>query len=74
MAKLSTKARKAIPAGKFALPGGKFPVENKSHARAALSGASHSLAVGNISPAQAATVRHKAEQVLGETDSTYHNK
>lgn len=73
MTVLTAKARKDIPSSKFALPGGRFPVENPVHARAALSGASRSLAKGNITPEQAATVRHRAESVLGETDSTYHN-
>lgn len=36
MAKLTTKARKTIPAGKFALPGRRYPIEDKSHARNAL--------------------------------------
>jgi hypothetical protein len=73
MAVLTAKARKAIPPSKFALPGGKFPIENKKHAKAAKSLVGRSLAKGNITPAQAATVRHKASAVLGETDSTYHN-
>ena len=74
MSALTAKARKNIPSDKFALPGGRFPVENKSHARAALSGASRALGVGNITPAQAAKVRHKADCVLGNADSTYHNQ
>jgi hypothetical protein len=72
MAVLTAKARKAIPPGKFALPG-KFPIEDKAHAVAAERLVGRSLAKGNISPAQAATVKHKAAHVLGETDSTYHN-
>ena len=35
--KLTAKARKAIPTKNFAGPGRSFPIENKSHARAALS-------------------------------------
>jgi hypothetical protein len=38
MAKLSTAARKALPAKAFAEPGKrKFPIENEAHARNALS-------------------------------------
>jgi len=37
MAKLTTKARKAIPTENFALPGRRYPVEDKAHARNALS-------------------------------------
>lgn len=32
MAKLTTKARKAIPGSEFALPGRRYPIEDKSHA------------------------------------------
>ena len=74
MSKLSAKARKNIPPSKFALSGERFPIEDKNHAEAALSGATRAENAGNITPAQAATVRHKAEHVLGEKDSTYHGK
>lgn len=36
MAKLTTKERKKIPKKDFALKGGKYPIEDKSHARNAL--------------------------------------
>jgi len=36
MAKLTTEARKKIPGGDFALPGRRYPVEDKAHARNAL--------------------------------------
>lgn len=36
MAKLTTKARKAIPTKSFALPGRRYPIEDKNHARNAL--------------------------------------
>jgi hypothetical protein len=75
MAVLTAAQRKHHTGGasKFALPGGKFPIGDTSHAVAAKRLVGRSLAKGNITPAQAATVRHKASQVLGETDSTYHN-
>lgn len=38
--KLTTKARKAIPASQFALPGRRYPIEDKGHAMAARSRAS----------------------------------
>lgn len=67
MSKLTSKGRAAIPASKFALPATKrFPVENKSHARAALSGASRSEAAGNISAGQRAAIDAKARAVLGK--------
>ena len=63
MAKLTARARKAIPASKFALPGrgagknwkgaGSYPIPDASHARAALSMAH------NASPAEPTTIRRK---------------
>jgi len=73
MARLTSNARNALAPSKFALPGGKFPVENAAHAVAAKRLVGRSVAAGNITPQQAVTVRHRADNVLGETDSTYHN-
>lgn len=82
MAKLKAKTRNKIPAAKFGLPGaknakgkakGSYPVEDKSHARAALSRESEELAKGNLSPEQASKIKHKADAVLGKHDTTYHN-
>lgn len=56
VAKLTTKARKAIPGGEFALPGRRYPIEDKSHARNALSRVS-----ANGSPAEKATVRRRVK-------------
>lgn len=74
MAVLTAKARKRIPSSKFALPGGRFPVEDKTHAADAKARATQGLAKGTLSPEEAAKVRHKANVVLGEHDSTYHNR
>ena len=52
MAKLSAKTRNAIPGKDFALPDGRYPIEDKSHARNALSRVS-----GNGTPAEKAKVR-----------------
>lgn len=52
MAKLTTAARKAIPSGQFAGPDRSYPIEDKSHARNALSRVS-----ANGSPAVKAKVR-----------------
>jgi hypothetical protein len=54
MAKLTTKARKAIPTKEFALPGRRYPIEDALHARAALSRVS-----ANGTPAEKAKVRAK---------------
>lgn len=75
MAVLTTAQRKNHTGGasKFALPGDKFPIGDKPHAVAAERLVGRSLAKGNITPEQAAHVKHEAAQVLGQTDSTYHN-
>ena len=52
MAKLTAAARKRIPQGKYALPGKRYPIEDKAHARDALSRVS-----ANGSPAEKAEVR-----------------
>lgn len=56
MAKLSGAERKALPAKDFALPGGRYPIENASHARNALARASE-----NATPAEKSTVRRKVK-------------
>ena len=66
MAKLTAAARKAIPASKFALPGGRYPVEDRAHAANAKARATQQVAKGNLSSAQAATIRRKANAVLGK--------
>lgn len=37
MAKLTSKERKKLPSSDFALPGGRYPIEDRNHAKAALS-------------------------------------
>lgn len=37
MAKLTSKARNSLKSSSFALPGRKYPIPDKNHARAALS-------------------------------------
>jgi hypothetical protein len=66
MAKLTAKARKAIPSSKFAGAGRSYPVNDKSHARAALSRASEMEHKGKISPAEKAHIDRKADAVLGK--------
>lgn len=36
MARLTTKARKALPSKDFALPGRRYPIQDRGHAKAAL--------------------------------------
>jgi hypothetical protein len=74
MAVLTAKQRHAHTGGakKFALPGERYPVGDRPHAANAKARATQQLAKGNLSPADAAKVRHAANVVLGETDSTHH--
>jgi len=54
MAVLTAAARKKIPAKSFALPGGRYPIEDEAHARNALARASQ-----HASPAEQATIKRK---------------
>lgn len=75
MAVLKAKTRNREKASTFGLPGQrKYPMPDRSHAGNAKARVSQQLAKGNISPADAAKVRHKADVVLGENSSTYHNQ
>ena len=65
MAKLSTAARKALPASTFAGPGRSYPVPDRSHAANAKARVSQQVKKGNLSPATAAKIDAKANRVLG---------
>lgn len=54
MAKLTAAERKKIPASDFALPGGRYPIEDKAHARNALARGAQ-----NASPEDLAKIRAK---------------
>jgi len=58
--KLSSKARKALPAKDFAGPDRSFPIEDKNHARNALARVGNS----NLPPAAKAKVVAKARAKL----------
>lgn len=66
MAKLTTKVRNALPAGKFAGPDRSYPVNDKSHARNAKARASEMEHKGKLSPASKARIDSKANKVLGK--------
>lgn len=67
MAKLTTKARKKLPASNFGLPAErKYPMPDKSHARVAESYASKEEAAGKLSPAAKAKIDAKARRILGK--------
>lgn len=64
MAKLTTKARKKIPADKFAGPGKSYPIEDKAHAGNAKARATQENNAGKLSDAAKAKIDAKANKVL----------
>jgi hypothetical protein len=68
MSKLTTRGRHALPKSAFALPGGKYPVEDKSHAANAKARASQQYKAGHLTAADKARVDVKADAVLGKKD------
>ena len=69
MARLTTKARKALPKSEFAGPGRSYPVPDKSHAANAKARASQAVKAGRMSKAQEASIDAKANRVLGKGKS-----
>ena len=66
MAKLSTKARKRLPASDFGEPGKrKFPMPDKNHARNAKARASQAVNSGRMSRGTEAKIDAKADRKLG---------
>jgi hypothetical protein len=57
MTKLTTATRKKIPTGEFALPGRRYPIEDKAHARNALARVSQ-----DGTSAEKSTVRRKIDR------------
>jgi hypothetical protein len=64
MAKLTTKARKKLPAKDFAGPGRSYPVNDKSHAANAKARASQAVNAGRMSKSQESRIDRKANAVL----------
>lgn len=64
MSKLTSTARSKLPKSAFALPGGRYPVEDKAHARDAKARASQGYNSGRLSPTEKAKVDRKADAVL----------
>lgn len=66
MAVLNAAARKQMPKKEFAGPGKSFPVNDPTHARMAISGATRSYNAGNISASTEASIKSKARAKLGK--------
>lgn len=64
MARMSTRKRKSLPKRDFAGPGRSFPINDRSHARAAISGATRSFHAGNISKATEKRIQSRARAKL----------
>jgi hypothetical protein len=64
VSKLTTKARKALPASKFAGPGRSYPVNDRSHAANAKARATQAVKAGRMSASSAAKIKAKANRVL----------
>ena len=64
MAKLYAADRKRMPKSSFAGPGKSFPINDSTHARLAISGATRSEHVGNISASEAERIKAKARGKL----------
>lgn len=69
MSELSTKERNKLPDSAFALPGRRFPIHDKSHARNALARASEALNKGWISKTEHDTIVKKANKVLDKDEA-----
>lgn len=66
MAKLSSKARNALPDSAFAGPGRSYPVQDKAHAANAKARASQAAHAGRMSKATEAKIDAKANRKLGK--------
>jgi len=64
MAKLSAKARKALPADEFAGPDRSFPIPDKSHAANAKARATQGIIAGQLTPSQGAKIKAAANKKL----------
>ena len=64
MAVLTAADRRAMPKKEFAGPGKSFPVNDATHARMAISGATRSEHVGNISMSEADKIKAAARAKL----------
>ncbi len=64
MSKLDAAERKKIPGKEFAGPNRSFPIEDHSHAEAAIRDAPHALHAGSIDKAQEERIDRRAEAKL----------
>lgn len=66
MAKITTTARKALPAAKFGLPATRqYPVDTRARAVNAKARATQEVKAGKLSPGKRAQINAKANKVIG---------
>jgi hypothetical protein len=66
MAKLTSKARKKLPAKEFAGPDRSYPVNDRAHAANAKARASQMEKAGKLSESSKAKIDARANKVLGK--------
>ena len=66
MGLLTAKDRKNLSPSQSAGKGRSFPINDKTHARLAISGATRSMHAGNISKSTEASIKAKARKKLGK--------
>ena len=66
MANLTAGRRAKMPKSSFAGPGKSFPINDPTHQRLAISGATRAQRAGNISAATAANIKAKARARLNK--------
>lgn len=66
MARLTAKARKKIPASKFAGPDRSYPVPDRAHAANAKARATQAVKAGRMSSSARSRIDAKANAVLGK--------
>ena len=64
MAKLTASVRRTMPKSEFAGGGKSFPINDKNHARLAISGATRSYHAGNISESKMNSIKSRARAKL----------
>lgn len=65
MARLTAAARRRMPKRDFGGKGKSFPMNDKKHARLAISGATRSYHAGNISKSEEERIKARARKKLG---------
>jgi hypothetical protein len=78
MATLSEKAKRRVPKAERGVPSksgtGSYPMPDKAHAANAKARATQQVKKGNLSSSQAATIKAKANKILGRANAATRGK